>query len=133
MESAVLVDSCVFITLLKQRRDPAAELMERLQLEDIVTCGMVRLEVVRGVSIPKVKQAMEGFFDVMRNVITDNKLWEEATELAWRLQRNGMNLPAQDILIATCALRADVAVLTYDKHFKAIPGLRIYGSLDELR
>jgi predicted nucleic acid-binding protein len=133
MESAVLVDSCVFITLLKQRRDPAEELMEHLQLEDLVTCGMVRLEVVRGIAIPRVRRAMEGFFNVMRNVVTDNKLWEEATELACQLQRNGMNLPAQDILIAACALREDVAVLTYDKHFKAIPGLRLYGSLDELR
>jgi predicted nucleic acid-binding protein len=132
MESAVLVDSCVFITLLKQRRDPAAELMERLQLEDIVTCGMVRLEVIRGVAIPKVKRALEGFFDVMRNVVTDNKLWEEAAKLAWQLQRSGMNLPAQDILIATCALRADVAVLTFDKHFQFIPGLRTCASLEEL-
>jgi predicted nucleic acid-binding protein len=132
MESAVLVDSCVFITLLKQRRDPAAELMERLQLEDLVTCGMVRLEVIRGLSVPRVKRAMEGFFDVMCNVVTDNRLWEEATGLACELQRNGMNLPAQDILIAACALRAGVGVLTYDKHFHAIPGLRVYSSIEEL-
>ena len=132
MESAVLVDSCVFIRLLRERRDPAVELMAHLQLDDLATCGMVRLEVIRGLSLPKVRKAIEGFFDVMQNVSTDNRLWEEATEVAWQLQRKGHQPPAQDILIAASALRIDAAVLTYDRHFDLIPGLRLYHSLDEL-
>ncbi len=42
-------------------------------------------------------------------------------------------MPAQDIIIAACAIRADAAVLTYDRHFDAIPGLRVVHSLEELR
>lgn len=133
MENLVLIDSCVFITLLKQGRDPAVEIFDQREIEDIVTCGMVRLEVVRGIAFPRVKQRIESFFDVMQNVPTDNKLWEEACELGWHVTRRGHNLPAQDIIIAACAIRADAAVLTYDRHFDVIPGIRIVRSLDELR
>lgn len=133
MESVILVDSCVYIKLLREKRDPAAELMERLQLEDIATCGMVRMEVLRGVSMPKARRVYEQFFDVMQYVPTDAKLWEEATEMAWQLQRKGLAPPAQDILIAASAKRIDAAVLTYDSHFEMIPGLRLYRSLEELR
>ena len=132
-ESLVLIDSCIYITLSKRRLDPAVVILERLQLEDIVTCGMVRLEVIRGIALPKVRTHMESFFNVMQNVITDNALWEEACELGWRVTRNGNNMPAQDIIIAAHALRVGAAVLTHDGHFDAIPGLRVLHSLDELR
>ena len=84
-ESLVLVDSCIYITLSKRGFDPAVEIMERLELEDIVTCGMVRLEVIRGIALPKARAYVESFFDVMQNVITDNQLWEEACELGWHV------------------------------------------------
>jgi len=133
MESVVLVDSCVFITLLHEGRDPAVELLQRTTLEDLATCGMVRLEVLRGLRIPKVKTRLTEFFDVLQNVPTDNRIWEEATELAWQLGRTGITMPAQDILIATCARRIGAAVLSFDKHFPMIPKLRVYRTIDELR
>jgi len=133
MESLVLVDSCIYITLAKRRLDPSVVLLEHLQLEDIVTCGMVRLEVIRGIALPKVRTHVESFFDVMRNVPTDNKLWEEACELGWKVTRKGNNMPAQDIIIAACALRVDAAVLTHDGHFDHIPGLRVVHPIDGLR
>ncbi len=133
MESPVLVDSCVFITLLKTRRDPGEELMGRLDLTDLATCGMVRLEVIRGLATARACQRMDAFFDVMQNVTTDNNLWEDACELGWQVTRKGHNMPAQDIIIAACALRAGAAVLTFDRHFDVIPGLTVVHSLEELR
>lgn len=133
MQSPVLVDSSVFITLLKTRRDPGIELMSRLDLTDLATCGMVRLEVIRGLATPRARRRMDAFFDVMQNVLTDDQLWEDACELGWRVTRKGHNMPAQDIIIAACALRVGAAVLTFDRHFDAVPGLTVVHSLDELR
>ncbi len=129
VENLVLVDSSIFITLSRQRLDPAVEILEHIDLTDLATCGMVRFEVIRGIALPKARQKMESFFDVMQNVPTDNKLWEEACELGWQVTR----MPAQDIIIAACALRVGAAVLTHDGHFDHIPGLRVLHSLDELR
>lgn len=133
MASVVLVDSCVFITLLRERRDPAVELLQRTSVDDLATCGMVSMEVLRGLKIPKVKTRLTEFFSVLQNVPTDNRIWQEATETAWQLGRMGVTLPAQDILIATCAQRIGAAVLTFDHHFEEIPSLRVYRSIDELR
>ena len=132
MESAVLVDSSFFITLLREGRDPATELLRNVELLELATCGMVRLEVARGVIAPKKRSAIEGFMDVMMNVPTDNKLWLEATQLAWELDRDGIILPATDILIAAAARRIGAAVLALDKHFGMIAGLTVFRSLEEL-
>ena len=133
MQSPVLVDSSVFITLLKTRRDPGIELMSRLDLTDLATCGMVRLEVIRGLATPRARRRMDAFFDVMQNVLTDDQLWEDACDIGWRVTRKGHNMPAQDIIIAACALRVGAAVLTFDRHFDAVPGLTVVHSLEELR
>ena len=61
---------------------------------------------------------------------TSNAIWERAAELAWTLDRQGILLPAQDLLIAAHALQADAAILTHDAHFQAIPGLRVIDHLE---
>ena len=133
MGNVVLVDSSVLIGLLREGRDPAAELLGRAPSTDLATCGMIRLEVVRGLTIPRVRRAVEGFMNVMRNVPTDNRLWEEAAAQAWELDRQGIVLPAQDILIACCARRIDAAVLTWDRHFSQIPNLRVLKAFEDPR
>lgn len=123
MASAALVDSNVFISLLRRDEDPVRWLGARL--EDIYTCGMVRLEVLRGIKGLRQRDDMAAFFNVLCNVQTDNRLWDQAAELGWELDRRGRTIPAQDILVAACALRAGVPVLTADKHFESIPGLAV--------
>lgn len=125
MENVVLVDSCIFIDLLRRNLDPAVELLRvGIGPLDLATCGMVRMEVTRGLSLPAVRKGLDRFLDVMLNVPTDNRLWIDATELAWQLDRAGTRIPPQDILIASCALRIGATVLTLDKHFDLVPGLR---------
>ena len=121
MANAALVDSNVFIALTRRDEDLPRWLGGRF--DDIYTCGMVRLEVLRGIRDPRQRDDMAGFFKVLCHVQTDDKLWEQAAELGWKLDRLGRAIPAQDILIAACALRARVPVLTADKHFHGIPGL----------
>lgn len=123
MDRPVLVDSNVYIKLLRERKDPARELTRRYSTVDLVTCGMVRLEVFRGVKGKKVYNRLGEFFDVMLNVPTDNRLWEEAAELGWKLDREGKVIPATDIVIAASALRIGAIVFTYDRHFDVVPGL----------
>lgn len=127
-----LVDSSVLIGLLRRGLDPAKELAGRAKRMDLATCGMVRLEVLRGVVQPTARRAVAGFLDVMCNVPADNRLWDEAAQLAWELDRKGRILPAQDLVIAACARRIGAAVLTFDAHFSEIPDLTVLRSIDEL-
>lgn len=125
MDRPVLVDSNVFITLLRQGKDPSGVLTARYSSTDLLTCGMVRLEVLRGVRGEHAKERLTAFFDVMMYVPADNSLWEEALALAWNLDRAGKVIPSTDILIAASALRAGGMVLTQDKHFRCVPNLEV--------
>ena len=63
--------------------------------------------------------------DTMANIPTSESLWIEATELAWSLDRKGEVILTTDIIIAASALRARVAILTSDKHFRHVEGLEV--------
>ncbi len=125
LETPVLIDSNVFIGLMRQGRDPAKVLTQNVSLTDLATCGMIRLEVLRGVKSNRVRAGLSEFFDVLQNVPTDNGIWEDASNLAWKLDRDGRILPAPDILIAVCAMRLGAVVMSADAHFEQIPGIRL--------
>ncbi len=130
--ASVLVDSNVFIGLLRRSVDPVVVLGEWAGAADLATCGMVRLEVERGLRAGRVRDHMRAFFDVLMMLQTGNRTWATATQIAWSLDRRGITLPAQDCLIAACALMADAVVLTDDRHFDHIPGLEVLRPGDEL-
>ena len=121
----VLVDSSVYLHLLRTGSDPVAELTGRFDASEIVGCDLVRCEVLRGVVRPKARTYLAEFFNLLVHVTMDHWAWAETEELAWRLDRAGKVLPLTDLIIAVCALRADAAVLTRDHHFEMIPRLRL--------
>jgi predicted nucleic acid-binding protein len=129
-ESPVLADSSYYIGLLRQGVDPLRTLAVAAATRDLVICSIVRCEVARGIVIPGVLKKFQNFWDVMINVPTDHRLWEEVERMVWRLDRTGNVLPLTDIVIACCALRINAVVLTHDRHFTMIPGVRVVNRLD---
>ncbi len=122
---SILVDSNVFINFLRAGKDPAQELLAQYDIADLVTCGVVKAEVLRGVKSMLLRQNLVSFFNIMRFVESSHALWDETWELAWQLDRQGRVLPLTDIGIAVCALKAESAVLTNDGHFDHIPELLV--------
>lgn len=120
-----MVDSNVYINLLKARNDPTRILGGWAGDRNLAVCGMIRMEVLRGVKMPRIYQSMANFMDVMINVRTNDSFWDEAAALAWKLDRKGQVIPSQDIIIATYAMRLGAAILTFDAHFRMIDGLEV--------
>jgi len=122
-----LVDSNVYIDLLRLRKDPALRIgrWSRDAGLELVICGMVRLEVLRGVKDPGVYRRLSAFMDVMVNVPSTNRLWDAATKLAWTLDRKGMVIPGTDLVIAASALAIGATVMTSDAHFSSVEGLQV--------
>jgi len=125
MSAPVLVDSNVYIGLLRRGFDPAVVLSEWIGDGDLAICGMVRVEVERGLRVERIRRRLCAFFDVLLNIPTTNRIWSESASQAWLLDRVGLILPAQDILIATCAKEIGASVLSDDRHFDEIQGLRV--------
>ncbi len=121
----ILVDSCIYIEHLRAGRDPAQVFAPYSQNHDLATCGVIRCEVLRGMRTPKSRAALETYFSCLLYIPTFNPVWEAAEELLWQTDRKGFKIPLTDAVIAVCAMKAGGAVLTRDKHFAAIPGLRV--------
>ncbi|MDQ6655548.1 MAG: PIN domain-containing protein [Verrucomicrobiota bacterium] len=121
----VLVDSSVYIQLIRDGKNPVRTLAEAFDATEIVGCSVVRCEVLRGMIRPKPKAYLAEFFDLLIHVPTDDRVWRETEDLAWQLDRRGRVLPLTDVLIAVCALRIGAAVLTLDRHFKEVPDLEV--------
>lgn len=129
MASLVLPDSSYFITRAREGIDPFQELRAHANEWEFATCGIVLMEVCRGRREPSVYQRFRERFAVMIFIPASSSTWERATQLAWSLDRQGIVIPATDLLIATCALQVGAAVLTYDAHFRQISGLEVINRL----
>jgi predicted nucleic acid-binding protein len=129
MVTGVLIDSNFYIHHLRSGKNPFQELASAGENWELFTCGMVMLEVLRGVRDPRQRVKMEAAFSLMNFIPTSNPIWTRARHFAWQLDRRGIILPAQDHLIAACALQAGIAVLTADAHFRRVPGLKVVDRL----
>ena len=127
MGSDVLIDSNVYIDLLRVRKDPVATLYQwgEAHGRDLAICGMIRVEVLRGLKLLRSYHSISALMDVMINIPSDNRMWTAATELAWSLDRKGIVIPGADAVIAASALRHGAAIMSSDAHFSRIEGLRL--------
>lgn len=125
----ILVDACIYIRWLRDRADLFAELGDHLKRGDLITCGVVRAEVLRGVISVGARERMELLFAAMQEAPMGPTIWSEVAELAWELDRRGEVLPLTDIAIAVCAREVGATVITTDPHFKKVPGLKVRATL----
>ena len=128
----VVADSSFYIHEIRSGREPFLEMEPLADQVEWATTGMVIVEVCRGLKDPRVRDLYLERYSTMVYLPTPNFTWEHAARLAWDMDRKGCILPAQDILIATACLRHDARLLTRDKHFDALPGLRLACELGDL-
>jgi predicted nucleic acid-binding protein len=121
----ILLDSSIFIGWTRRGINPLDLLHRQLHANELVSCGIVRCEVLRGTVKPKAQAELNALFDVIPEIPTTAKIWQQAAEIAWELDRKGSVLPLPDIIIAACALSEDATVITTDTHFTKIPKLKI--------
>ena len=64
----ILVDSTKYISWMRQGRNPVALLAPAVTAGDVIGCGIIRIEVLRGVLKPKVKTELTRFFDIVPEI-----------------------------------------------------------------
>jgi len=125
----LLIDSTVYIDLLRARRDPVEALQPWLARDEVLSCGVIRCEVLRGILSKKVHEHMKALFDVLHTVDTDQVTWDRTVDLAYALDRRGVVLPVTDLLIAVCAIRTGATIISADEHFRQVPDLAVLQTL----
>lgn len=120
----LLIDSCMYVDWLRNKQYPEQVLRGWVLTCEVATCGIIRVEVLRGVSIPSLHERVERLFDVLIEVPLSSKLLHQTAELAWTLDHSGKVLPLSDLVIAQCALDLDATLVSLDDHFRHVPGLK---------
>lgn len=130
LDEPILVDSAIYINRLQAGIDIRQELMPYLANGMLFNCGIVRGEVIRGFKNTRLKAEMTAFFNIIPEVPTTAKMWQTVAEMAWTLDRTtGGSRPLTDIIIARCAMNIGAVLVSPDKHFRDIPGLKVRESL----
>jgi hypothetical protein len=125
----ILVDSSKFISWMRTGRNPIGLLAAHAQAGELISCGIIRIEVLRGIVKPAVKEQLAEFFHVVPEVALTSAVLQEAADTAWTLDRRGILLPVTDLLIGVCAKKAHATVITEDPHFQHFPGLKLRAEL----
>ncbi len=124
-DNAYLIDSAAYIDLMRAGEDPRRVLAPLLREGRLYNCGVVRAEVLRGMRTEQRYQQMEQFFDIVPEVPIYPKLWRLVSQLGWDLGRKGKWPPVTDLSIAACAIHVRATLVSPDKHFQGIPGLKV--------
>lgn len=125
----IFVDSTKYISWMRQGRNPVALLAPAVSAGELISCGIIRIEVIRGVLKPKVKAELNCFFDLVPEIPLSSVLLRDAAELAWTLDRQGQVLPVTDVIIAACVKRTGAELISEDAHFRMVPGLKMRAEL----
>jgi len=123
----LLIDTCAWVEYFKSRPSSLKQTVEDLLLTDTVyVCGPVLYELRQGIKSEKEKTLLANAFAALVYVEMEGALWFKAGELSAFVKKQGKTIPLSDILIASLAREHDLTILTVDKHFDQIPGLKLY-------
>ena len=118
----VLIDTSAWIAFFRGDEPLASRVDAALADGSAAVCGLVELEVLQNV-----RPGEENVRSLLRSAHrlgTAESDYREAGERLAGLRRKGVTLPVTDGLIAQVALRHQVPLLEFDKHFGHIEGLR---------
>jgi predicted nucleic acid-binding protein len=121
----VLVDTSAWIDFFRGTEPRRSEVDGLVAGESALRCGPVELELRHGLRPPEAARVM-GFWRGLRSLPTEEIDYTSAGDLLRELRERGIAMPSMDALIATLALRHDVPLLTSDRHFELVPGLRLW-------
>lgn len=126
----LLPDTCAWIEFFRGRQTPLANALEESLLRsEVVTCGVVLLELLQGIKSSSEEKLVQNALLALPHLETTRDLWLKAGRLSSLLRSKGQILPLSDIIIAAIALEHGCAVLTIDRHFEAIEGLTVLSTV----
>ncbi len=119
----VLVDTSAWVAFFRGSVPGRSEVRTLLAEDRAMRCGPVELELRRGLRGSEAA-AVFGVWSAVLPLPIEAIDFTGAGDLLRDLAEAGTTLPSMDGLIAALALRHDVALLTLDRHFEVVPGLR---------
>jgi len=121
----IIVDTSVWIEYFNNHAGIAEELDRKLLACNIYIVGPIVTEILQGAKTNKDYQILEDSIDGLPFIETSLAEWKLVGEISFKLRRKGLTIPVTDCIIAAAAINHGASVMTYDRHFKQIPGVKL--------
>jgi len=123
----VVVDTAVWIDYFRNARSRHNdELVKLIDDGRAAYVGVVFAELLRGRRSQEERDRLERQLRGATFVEMTKASWRRAGVVSSDLESRGQPIPMTDVFIAALALEGDHELLTRDRHFERIPGLRLY-------
>ncbi len=122
-----MLDTNAASTLIRGRAGAALQslLVERDACISVITEAELRFGVTRRPDATRLAKAVEVFLRDIPSLPWTSATAQAYAELRTRMETQGMGLSAMDMLIATHALAEDCTLISADRVFAQVPGLRV--------
>ena len=128
----ILTDATILVSYL---RTPTSRVEKILTSGDVAICGVTRSEILYGAKSEKNLKELIRILDEFVPVLINEEIWDELGINLQKLRTHGITAPFQDVLIATVAIKNNLELWSYDKHFslikKILPGLRLFSEANQ--
>jgi predicted nucleic acid-binding protein len=91
---------------------------------DILFCGIVGAEFLRGIRDNEMRDLLRQFFGMIPHVPMEADFWAGVADLAVLMDRAGQPITLTDLAIAESCRRSNAILITLDAQFRKIPGLK---------
>lgn len=116
----VVVDTSVWIEFFRKKEPYYNIVLDLIDNERVACIGIVLAELLQGAKSVKELNTIKEFLYVFDFLPESERLWEQAGELSFNLQRKGKSAGLSDCYIAVVTRAYNTKLLTTDKHFDVI-------------
>jgi predicted nucleic acid-binding protein len=113
----ILADTSVIIDFWK---NPGEEKKAIFLQDQVAICGIITAELMHGAKneadLERIAKALADF----AYLPVEEELWIQVGGILYRLKRNGVSAPFQDVVITSLCLQHGCRLWTLDKHFESI-------------
>ena len=113
----ILVDTSAWIDFFRGSGKLANEVSDLIDGDLATICGPIVTEIYRGTVRAKERQSLEALLKGIPLLQQPETLWEDAGLLGAFIAKKGFTVKSFDLLIASYAIAADIALLTADRDF----------------
>lgn len=115
-----LVDSSTWIPFLRGQSDLPPIIAKAMAEGQAHICPIIWIEIYRGIRSKREEKLAADLADLCPSLAIDDAVWIQASKLARKALRSGLNCPLADILIVACARHHGAELHHSDKHMAAL-------------
>jgi predicted nucleic acid-binding protein len=120
MNELALFDTSAWIQALRKEYDPAVKslLEEILDEGRLVILPVIKIELLAGTRTDTDFRRLKSRLDAIPEIPLGQNAWETIQELAYRLRRQGLEIPLVDTIILAGAKISGARLYHRDRHFE---------------